>query len=464
MSEVSGTWVLRGAPGDDDTHTSSMYDGLHTNLPTACMAFPSFPYNDDVSFPHHTSVRTYLERYADASPEVRSLIRFNTPVLEIKPIDETIDGSTELNVLPKWQVITSTQARAEVYDAVVVCNGHYSKPFKPEIAGVSVFPGRVWHSHTYREPSVFEGQRVLVLGAAASGVDICREIATTANAVYISHRTFASKAGDHFPNNANTAGVDTAGTPIVMCPQLRELGSDGSATFEAVSSDAQNVDGAFHGGAAVPTLADIDTVLLCTGYEYHFEFLRGASFNGSPVLGDCTGETHHHGSCVTPLAWHLFHSHIPNLSFVGLPFKVVPFRLFEYQAELVARVLKADVPLKRILDSSVQACSSAGITVGNLRHHHLLGDEQWEYCRNIVDLYGGEVLDAHVEEIYNDLGARRAGGKPGYRRLQYDLLVEPAEDEEGSKPVQGSTSTVFDFVSGKAQVRGWACKDTTASL
>jgi hypothetical protein len=241
------------------------------------MAFPSFPYNDDDnrSFPHHTSVRTYLERYTDSHPEVRSLIRFDTPVLEVKPLDgETIGGTTELSVLPKWQVVTST-ATNEVFDAVVVCNGHYSKPNKPEIAGESTFPGRVWHSHTYREPSVFTGQRVLVLGAAASAVDICREVATTASAVYISHSSFADKAGGSFPNDA------AADAAIIMCPQLKSLGTDGSAIFESAPAKTnQPTDGdtgtafafgggAFEGTAAEPAVPRMDMVLLCTGSTVH---------------------------------------------------------------------------------------------------------------------------------------------------------------------------------------------------
>lgn len=36
------------------------------------------------------------------------------------------------------------------------------------------------HSHNYREAGPFAGQRVVVVGAAASGEDIGREIAQTA--------------------------------------------------------------------------------------------------------------------------------------------------------------------------------------------------------------------------------------------------------------------------------------------
>ena len=41
----------------------------------------------------------------------------------------------------------------------------------------------VMHTHSYREPSPFAGQRVVVVGASASGEDISREIARVAKKV-----------------------------------------------------------------------------------------------------------------------------------------------------------------------------------------------------------------------------------------------------------------------------------------
>lgn len=39
------------------------------------------------------------------------------------------------------------------------------------------------HTHSYREPEQFTGQRVVVVGASASGEDISREIASVARKV-----------------------------------------------------------------------------------------------------------------------------------------------------------------------------------------------------------------------------------------------------------------------------------------
>ena len=41
------------------------------------------------------------------------------------------------------------------------------------------------HTHSYREPSPFSGQRVVVVGASASGEDISREIARLAKKAWL---------------------------------------------------------------------------------------------------------------------------------------------------------------------------------------------------------------------------------------------------------------------------------------
>ena len=49
-------------------------------------------------------------------------------------------------------------ARTSVYDAVVVCSGHFAEPRVPALPGQASFPGRQIHSHNYRTPEPFRGQ------------------------------------------------------------------------------------------------------------------------------------------------------------------------------------------------------------------------------------------------------------------------------------------------------------------
>ena len=69
------------------------------------------------------------------------------------------------------------------FDAVVVCNGHYSEPRVPEIPGADTFPGQQLHTHNFRTNHDYRNKNVVIMGASASGQDIAREIAEVANKV-----------------------------------------------------------------------------------------------------------------------------------------------------------------------------------------------------------------------------------------------------------------------------------------
>ena len=78
------------------------------------------------------------------------------------------------------------------FNAVVICNGHYSEPNLPEpLARDAVsFPGLKLHSHNYRDAEPFKDMRVLVVGASNSGEDISREVASVAARVHLAARSW----------------------------------------------------------------------------------------------------------------------------------------------------------------------------------------------------------------------------------------------------------------------------------
>jgi len=103
-------------------------------------------------------VLLYLRRYAEVHDLLR-LVSFDTAVIDVRPCEANGNGRA-------WAV-TTRQGGAETettYDAVVVCNGHYSAPSVPEIRGMDAFPGECMHSHNYRRPEAFAGKRVLLMG------------------------------------------------------------------------------------------------------------------------------------------------------------------------------------------------------------------------------------------------------------------------------------------------------------
>ena len=51
----------------------------------------------------------------------------------------------------------------EEFDYVFVASGHYSVPYVPSYPGVDRFPGRVMHSHDFRDACEFAGKRLLIV-------------------------------------------------------------------------------------------------------------------------------------------------------------------------------------------------------------------------------------------------------------------------------------------------------------
>jgi Flavin-binding monooxygenase-like len=97
--------------------------------------------------------------------------------------------------------------------------------------------------------------------------------------------------------------------------------------------------------------AEVDTVIMCTGYDYSFPFLESAcssSSSSSSRNSDTKLDLSWSDKHVQPLYQQIFHAQRIDLSFIGLPHSVVPFPLFELQAKLVAAVYTGAVQLPDI--------------------------------------------------------------------------------------------------------------------
>ncbi|KAL2489642.1 Flavin-containing monooxygenase FMO GS-OX-like 3 [Forsythia ovata] len=164
-AELGGTWVYTPDTESDPTgldpkrkfvHTS-LYASLRTNLPREAMGFREYPFvttgkpgRDPRRFPGHREVLEYLKDYA-AEFQLGELVRFGSDVLYVGMVEDS-----------KWMVKSTNKNNGdnneEIYDAVVVCNGHYSEPRLAEISGIDEWPGKQIHSHNYRIPEPFQDQ------------------------------------------------------------------------------------------------------------------------------------------------------------------------------------------------------------------------------------------------------------------------------------------------------------------
>ena len=144
--QVGGTWLytptveadpLGSDPARRLVH-SSLYASLRTNLPREVMGFLDYPFvstgeahRDSRRFPGHREVSFYLKDFAIRFG-LSELIRFETEVVYAGLVEDE-----------KWRVKfrSGDDAAAideeEIFDAVIVCNGHFTEPRLAEIPGDS---------------------------------------------------------------------------------------------------------------------------------------------------------------------------------------------------------------------------------------------------------------------------------------------------------------------------------------
>lgn len=284
--------------------TTPMYDRLETNIPHQLMGFADrlFP-NDSPLYPSREVVSTYLEEYAR---EVRHLIKFHTQVQDVHFV-----GSEQKD---SWKVtftdLCTGDTSSEIFDAVVVCSGHYDLPYIPDVPGISqwdqAYPKTISHSKLYRSPDRFSGKKVIIVGNSASGMDIANQIAEVSfQPLLISQRSSSWLNGSNSVSEANR---------LSMLPQIVEY-MEPTKYDRAVKFTNGRVE------------YGIDLILYCTGYLYSFPFL--SSFQ-KEIIQD--------GTRVHGIYQFLFFMRNPSLAFVGLPIRVVPFPLAEVQAAVIAKV------------------------------------------------------------------------------------------------------------------------------
>lgn len=147
------------------------------------MSFNDFPFHrGSALYPIAADVQQYLLEFAE-NFALRKYIQLG------RRVDRAEWDGTE------WKIRFSgadssdpTSPQGETAcDFLVVANGHYNRPYVPNIVGMTAWAtaGReVSHSKWYREPSGYVGKRVLVVGGGPSGNDICAEVATVAEVAY----------------------------------------------------------------------------------------------------------------------------------------------------------------------------------------------------------------------------------------------------------------------------------------
>ncbi|CDP15885.1 unnamed protein product [Coffea canephora] len=92
-----------------------------------------------IQYPDHEEVLKFLNRFARGFG-LNELIQLNAEVIRVEQKDN------------EWMIESKTSDdqlnEEELFDAVVVCNGHYTQPKLANSPGIKKWPGKQIHSHT----------------------------------------------------------------------------------------------------------------------------------------------------------------------------------------------------------------------------------------------------------------------------------------------------------------------------
>lgn len=170
--------VLEKASGLGGTWWHNRYPGAACDVPSHLYSF-SFETKRDWSCPYATApeILAYMRACADKYG-VTAHIRFNTAV-ECATWDEQA---------ALWRIATSTGLNYEA-QILVAAQGMFNEPSWPNIPGLTEFAGTTFHTARWDHEHDLNGQRVGVIGSAASAVQCIPEIAKRARHLTVFQRT-----------------------------------------------------------------------------------------------------------------------------------------------------------------------------------------------------------------------------------------------------------------------------------
>ncbi|KAL9989178.1 hypothetical protein ACROYT_G003698 [Oculina patagonica] len=218
-----------------------MYRGLWSNVPKERYEYPDHTFDEHFgkpisSFPPREVLYDYLKgRWTKNN--LRPWIRFNHVVRHVTYNDFTDDFSVIVKNLSEDRVFP-----AQKFDYVIVATGHFSVPNVPFFHGIDRFPGQVLHSHEFRNAAHFKDKKVLVVGSSLSAEDIaiqCLKYGAT-NIICTWHH---KPMGFPWP------------------PQITE---------RPLLTKIEGCTVHFKNGST----AEVDAIVLCTGYRHSFPFLE----------------------------------------------------------------------------------------------------------------------------------------------------------------------------------------------
>ncbi len=190
--------IVEQADGVGGTWWRNRYPGLECDIPSHLYSF-SFRLKTDWSKPY--ARQPEILEYLQTCVEEFGLwphIRLNTPV----------DSATWDEASSHWQIVTASGDRL-IAQAVISSVGMFGEARWPQIEGRDSFAGTSFHTSAWRTDHSLAGERVAVIGSAASAVQLIPEVAEQAAQLFVFQRSanwvlpkedtpFTAEQLDHF--------------------------------------------------------------------------------------------------------------------------------------------------------------------------------------------------------------------------------------------------------------------------
>ena len=424
---------------------SSLYDNLWTNLPKHIMTFKDFYHKEDT--PHIMEAKTFHEYMKDYTRyfDLYKYIKFSTAVNSVRLLKNVSKEQKEKLGIPldsqKKFLVTWITSKASplagsdgspqgeekkeateeegfgLYDYVLLCNGHFSKPNWPKIDGQEAFGGLQMHIHSLRrlDAEKFDKKRVLILGTHISATDL------------INLLFFRETGKDVQAERVIITGRRTE--RLEKSTDYKELIATGQVTLK------QGGIKRFKGGKTVEfvdgTEEEIDTVVYATGYHYSFPFLTEDD-------GVIEFDKENPGSYFGPLYKRLFAIKEPNLIFIGVVEKIpINQATFERQIILAKQFIVGNIKLpsqEEMLKETEAELAKYDENPKLGRHNFYKFNNPfysfWEYNEELLKMSGMEedpcykrlapMVEAHKEQMIN-------GNYWSIRTLDYEGLTKDFE-------------------------------------
>jgi putative flavoprotein involved in K+ transport len=291
------TFMIVDAAGQPGGSWARYYDSLTLFSPARFSTLPGLRLPGRLSrHPSRDDMTRYLRDYAT---------HFQLPVRTgARVLDTSWDGEAFEVTLAGGDQLTAR--------AVIAASGGFGQPVIPELPGATSYAGRLLHSAGYQNAEGYAGQRVVVVGAGNSAIQIAVELAEASNVTLAtrSRIRFVQQAplGIDLHYWARWSGLETLSLGR-RTPNRRRVLDDGryAAAVAAGRPDERRMfkrltpDGVVWSDG---TSEQIDSIILATGYRPDVDYLAPVG-----ALDRAGWPLHCRGLSLT----------VPRLAYVGLP-------------------------------------------------------------------------------------------------------------------------------------------------